>query len=301
MKSIIYITLFLIIPLLLLQRAFGSETEKREERRTERKARDKYLAAGPLFSFVKVVDHTTSPLLYKGFNFPGASIGYLVHSEKRIKTLESDFAAGNLKTSTVTPWYNPVNTSYLLVIRYNILYRLDRFSNEKFRWYIGPELNINGHSRVNYKYGNSAFTFDNYNGAGVASRIELPFSWENKELKCWFLKINRRDRDLRLSWQISMPLVSLMVRPTYVTITNFIDPELQAKITSDHVTGGFLVPLNIRSQTELTYILHNQNMLRLGYIWNFYNHDPGTNKVQSAFHGLIFSFMFKFNHKPSIQ
>ncbi|MFU8842895.1 MAG: hypothetical protein ACNA7V_03700 [Bacteroidales bacterium] len=301
MKPVIGIILIFISNLLMFPNAFGEEPGKREDRRTERKERDKYLGAGPLFSFVKVVDHTTSPLPYKGYNFPGASIGYHVHSTERIKTFETDFAAGNLNTSTETPWYNPVNTSYLVVARYNILYSLNKFSSETLRWYIGPEFNINGHFRVNYKYGNSAFTFDNYNGVGVASRIEFPFSWESRELKCWFLKINRRDRDLRLSWQVSMPLVSLMVRPTYVTITNFIDPELQTKITADHINGGFLVPLNIRSQTELTYILHNQNMLRLGYIWNFYNHNPGTNKVQSAFHGFVFSFMFKFNHKPSIK
>lgn len=301
MRSIILSSLALLTCFFWLQTGQASGTGSNEERKTERKNRDKYLGVGPFFSYTKVVDNTTSPLVYKGFNFPGASIGYHVHSAKRIKTFETDFAAGNLNTSTETPWYNPVNTSYLLVARYNILYRLNRFSTESLRWYIGPEFNINGHFRVNYKYGNSAFTFDNYNGVGVASRIELPFSWESRELKFWFIKINRRDRDLRLSWQVSMPLASFMVRPTYVTITNFIDPELQTKITTDHINGGFLIPLNIRSQTELTYILHNQNMIRLGYIWNFYSHDPGTNKVQSAFHGFVFSFMFKFNHKPSLQ
>jgi hypothetical protein len=301
MKSTFLSTLALLICAFWLQTSLASEKSSKEERKTERKSRDKYLGVGTFFSYAKVIDNTTSPLLYKGFNFPGASFGYLVHSAKRIKTFETEFAAGNLKTSTETPWYNPVNTNYLVIARYNILYRLNRFSNEKLRWYIGPEFNINGHFRVNYKYGNSAFTFDNYNGVGVASRIELPFSWESRELKFWFLKINRRDRDLRLSWQLSMPLASFMIRPTYVTITNFIAPELQTKITSEHMNGGILIPLNIRSQTEISYILHNQNMIKLGYIWNFYSHDPGFNKVQSAFHGFVFSFIFKFNHKPSIQ
>ena len=160
---------------------------------------------------------------------------------------------------------------------------------------LGPELNINGHFRVNYKYGNSAFTFDNYNGLGIASQFEFPFSYKAKKVKVWFMNFNRRDRDLRLSWQLSSPIVSFMIRPTYVTITNFIDPDLQSKITADHVSGGFFVPFNLRSQTDLYYILHNQNQIRISYVWNFFHHDPGYNKVQSVYHGLTLSLLYKFN------
>jgi hypothetical protein len=271
--------------------------EKKAERKNERKARDKYLGLGLGFSYVKVTDNATSPLLYKGFNFPFASIDYLVHSDKRIKTLEAGFSFGWLKTRTETPWYDPRMTSYLVSIRYNILYRVKQLLQNRVNWYVGPEFNINGHFRVNYKYGNSAFTFDNYNGIGVATRFEFPFGYKNKDCKFLGINFHRRDRDLRLSWQLSMPIASYLIRPTYVTITNFIDPDLQTKITPDHTTGGFFIPFNIRSQTELYYILHNQNMLKISYIWNFYSHDPGYNKVQSAYHGFLFSFVTKFNYK----
>lgn len=264
-----------------------------------RKARDRYLGLGLGFSYMKVTDNTTSPLMYKGVQFPYAKLDYLIHSKDRIKTLETEFSFGWLNTRTETPWYDPQNTSYLVVIRYNILYRFMSIAKDKINWYLGPEFNINGHFRVNYKYGNSAFTFDNYNGVGVATRFEFPFSYKSRKVKIWFMKFNRRDRNLRLSWQLSAPIVSFMIRPTYVTITNFIDPDLQTRVTSENTDGGFFVPLNIRSQTELYYELHNQNMLKLSYIWNFYNHDPGYNKVQSAYHGFLFSFIFKFNNKVS--
>jgi len=270
-------------------------------KKAERKARDKYLGLGLGLAYIHVTDNATSPLLYKGLQFPAAKLDYLVHSEKIIKTLEVDFSFGDLSTRTETPWYDPTNTSYFVAIRFNMLYNIKKLAKGRINWYIGPEVNINGHFRVNYKYGNSAFTFDNYNGLGVATRFEFPFSYTSKKVKVWFMNFNRRDRDLRLSWQLSMPVVSYMIRPTYVTITNFIAPDLQSKITSDHTDGGFFVPLNIRSQTELYYILHNQNMLKLSYIWNFYHHDPGYNKVQSAYHGFLFSFIFKFNQQPSTK
>jgi hypothetical protein len=272
---------------------------KKEDRKLKRKARDKYAYMGFGFSHVKVADNNTSPLMYKGFQFPYASLGYLNHSKKNIKTLEVDFSFGFLKSRTESPWYVPTNTSFYTNIRYDVLYYLRSFAKERINWYIGPEFNFNGHYRINNKYGNSAFTFDSYLGAGFASRFELPFSWKGRIYRFLGKDRNRRDRNLRLSWQLSTPVVSLLVRPTFVTITNFIDPELQAKITSEHISGGFFVPFNIRSQTELYYELHNQNMFKLSYVWNFYSHDPGYNKVQSAFHGLYFAFIFKFNNKKS--
>jgi hypothetical protein len=303
MKHLVVVSiliLFLIFPLRALTLDFpAGGKEKKEARKQKRKARDKYLVTGLGFSHVKVADKATSPLLYKGFEFPYAGIGYFNHSERTIKTLETEFSFGWLKTRTETPWYEPRNTSYYLAIRYNHLYHLITIFNNRVNWYLGPELNINGHFRVNYKYGNSAFTFDNYNGAGISTRFEFPFGHKSGTVKVWFIKFNRRDRDLRLSWQLSVPVVSFMIRPTYVTITNFIAPDMRTKITADHTGGGLLIPFNIRSQTELYYTLHNRNMLKIGYTWNFYHHDPGYNKVQSAFHGVMFSYIFKFNNNKT--
>jgi len=295
--SLILIFLFGLTPLSYCE---AQDTiNKKDARIIKRKARDKYLYMGLGFSHINVTDNTTSPLMYKGYQFPYTSIGYLNHSKKKIQTLEADFSFGFLNSRTETPWYDPQNTSYYTNIRYNILYYLRSFAKKRINWYIGPEFNINGHFRVNYKYGNSAFTFDNYNGVGFATRFELPFSWKSRKYRFLGKDRNRRNRELRLSWQLSTPVVSFIIRPTYVTITNFIDPDLQTKITSEHISGGLFVPFNLRSQTELYYVLHNQNMFKLSYVWNFFSHDPGYNKVQSAFHGLYFAFIFKFNNKTS--
>ncbi len=302
MKNKFLTVLFLCLIVFLISRpVHAGDRDKHELRKSERKARDKYLGLGIGSSFIKVRDEATSPLLYKGFEVPFVSLGYLTHSEKVIKTLETDFSFGWLKTRTQTPWYDQRNTSYYLAIRYNWLYRLPFLKEKKIRWYLGPELNINGHFRVNFKFDNSAFTFDNYNGIGFANRFELPFGYKSSEFKFLGIHFKRRDRNLRLSWQLSMPLASFVIRPTYVTITNFIDPELQRKITPEQVTGGIFIPFAVRSQTELYYLLHNGNMFKLSYVWSYFSHDPGYNKVQTAFHGLLFSFIFKFNYKAAEQ
>jgi hypothetical protein len=294
-KSLFPIVLIILQVLIIAATGYSFDKELRQQKKLERKARDKYLGLGLGGSYMKVIDNATSPLLYKGLNFPFISLSYLTHSDKIIKTFEMDFSFGQLKTRTETPWYDQRNTSFYLAFRYNQLYRIRKFEKINVSWYVGPEINSNSHFRINYKYENSVFNYDNYNGIGLATRFELPFSYKSKKFKFLFMNLKRRDRDLRLSWQLSTPLISLMVRPSYVTISNFIDPELRTAITSDNIDGGIFVPFNLRSQTELFYKLHNGNLFKLAYIWNFYHHDPGYNKVQSAFHAVCFSFIYKFN------
>jgi hypothetical protein len=294
-RSSLFLFFIIFQVLIIAVPGYSKDKGRRQQKKLERKSRDKYLGLGLGFSYMKVIDNATSPLLYKGLNIPFASLGYFTHSDRIIKTFETDFSYGQLKTRTETPWYDPRNTSYYIAFRYDILYRIKKFEKLSVNWYLGSEINSNSHFRINYKYENSAFNFDNYNGIGIATRLELPFTYKSTQFKFLGLYFKRRDRDLRLSWQLSSPVLSLMIRPTYVTITNFIDPELQTKITSDNTDGGLFVPFNLRSQTELHYKLHNGNMFRLTYIWNYYHHDPGYNKVQSAFHGFYFSLVFRFN------
>jgi hypothetical protein len=291
---LIAIAFLFIMPLLLL----SQENSKKEMRKLERKARDKYLVTGFGGSLVKATDNATSPLMYKGFA-PAVSINYLVHSEHVIKALETDFSYGWLSSRTNSPWYQQQNTSIIFNLRFYKLYQLKKIFNNKLNCYLGGEVFINNFYRINYKYGNSALNFESYAGLGPTTRFEFPFGHKARHVKIWFMNFNRRDRDLRLSFQASLPLVNFLVRPTYVTVTNFIDPELQSAITSDNMYGGFLIPFSVRTHTELYYILHNQNMLKLSYGWNFFSHDPGFNKVQTATHSFLFSYIFKFNYKTN--
>ena len=198
------LTFFSFLTYLLLSSifCFAQDKTKKESRIQERKARDKYLVTGFGGSIVKALDHATSPLIYKGFA-PAASLGYLVHSEKVIKALETDFSFGFLNPRTESPWYQQQNTSIIFNIRFYKLYQLQRILNEKVNWYLGGEVFINTAFRINNKYGNSAFNFEGYTGLAAATRFDFPFSYKARKVKIWFMKFNRRDRNLRLSFQIS--------------------------------------------------------------------------------------------------
>jgi len=261
-----------------------ADKEKKEERKIEKKSRSRYLWLGMGLSIVKVIDNATSPLLYKGVEFPYVSLGFMAHSDKKIRIFEIDYSSGSLKSRTETDWEDLRINSYYIVLRFNKLYRVRPIWKDRINWYLGPEANGNIHVRYNPKFENSSVNYDTYFGLGISNRFELP--------------LQTKKRRLRFSWQLSMPIVGFIIRPSYVTIPHYFDSNIMATLTTK---GGFFVPFNIRSQLEFYYELRNQNMFKLSYIWNFMNHNPGYNKVQSAFHGIQFSFIYKLNYHKKEQ
>ena len=283
--------------LFLQQNIVAQETkqERKNRKKTERKARNKYLGAGIGLAKMSAKDKATSPLLYSG---PSAiaNLDYLVHSDKLIKTVE--FAAGASMLLTDEDTHYGLTRSYAYGLYFNFRFthnfKVFQFANDKVGWYVGPGLNFTNFSRINPKYGNSMFNYEYMSGIGVSNRIEFPFSYKSKDFKFLGLKFHRRDRDLRLSWKLYLPVFTSIYRPGYVVVPNFIDPETEL-YNSDNLKTGIFTFLQIQSEINLHYQLHNGNMLRFSYLWEYYQYKPGSNNVQGAMNGLSFSFMFKFN------
>ncbi len=295
----IFTIIFLL--LLLLSKAGHSQEKKqgtksvtRALKKTERKARNKYLSSG--FGIVKMSakDKATSPLLYSGATAFG-NLQYLVHSHKLIKTFEISAAGGTLKTDKEShPVTRSSATGLYFDLRFLYLAKLIDFAKDKVTWYLGGGIDFTNYARINYKYGNSAYNYEFMLDAGVASRIEFPFGHKSKDCKFLGMRLHRRDRRYRLSWQIYLPVAGMIYRPGYVTVTNFSDPE-EKLFNGDNLKGGIFRFFQINSTVELFYILHNGNMLKLSYLWEYHQYNPGYNKVQGALNGIYFSFIFRFN------
>jgi hypothetical protein len=289
--------LVLLISLFIFQPVFSQETkaDRKLRKKTERKARGKYLSSGFGVMKMSAKDKATSPLLYSG---PAAfaNLEYLIHSEKLIKTFGLSAGGGTLRTDKE---YHPgLTRGYATGIYFNFrflyLMKIMKFAKDKVTWHIGPGLDLTNYSRINFKYGNSAYNYEYMLDIGVASRIEFPFGYKSKECKFLGMKFRRRDRQYRLSWQIYMPVAGSVFRPGYVSITNFSAPE-ESVFNSTILQTGVFKYFELSSNIELFYLLHNGNMLKLSYLWEYYQFNPGFNKVQGALNGVYFSFVFKFN------
>lgn len=273
-----------------------SKAEKKLKKKTERKARDKSLSSGFGVFKMSAKDKATSPLLYSGPAGFG-NLQYLVHSEKLIKTFDLSVGGGTLKTGKETHY--GLTRGYATGVYFNFrflhFWKVMQFAKDKLTWYIAPGIDFTNYSRINFKYGNSAYNYEYMLNIGAGSRIEFPFGYKSRECKFLGMKFRRRDRQYRLSWQVYLPVVGTIFRPGYVSITNFSNPE-ESVFNSAVLKTGVFKYFEISSNIELFYILHNGNMLKLSYLWEYYQFNPGFNKVQGALNGVYFSFVFKFNN-----
>ncbi|GAB4321686.1 MAG: hypothetical protein Kow00127_14180 [Bacteroidales bacterium] len=257
-----------------------------------RKARNRFLMIGTGLGNYKSIDYATSPLLYSGTIYSGMA-AYEVESFERVTFLRFRTSYGALKSNVETPWFNPRNLAALATFSYNTLFRL----NHSNAWYLylGPLALFDGQFRVNTKYGNSALTFNTLFSAGLSFRVQHPFEWKATSFKFLGIKFNRRDRKLALFSHVNLPVYNILFRPTYVTITNFIVPEMQMAITPEQIFGGTFSPLAVYIESGVSYYLQNNNALRFSYEWSFLQHNAGDNKIQSASHLFSFGLLLRFN------
>jgi hypothetical protein len=299
MKDIRFgILLFLLAFSILSLESLSQEikSDKKQLKKAERKARDKFLSSG--FGVLKMSgkDKATSPLLYSG---PTAMLDleYLVHSDNIIKTFDLSAAVGILRTDKNA--IKSINRGQAIGINFNFhfdhLHRSFKKEGRKLKYYLGGGLDFSNYSRVNYKFQNALYNYEYMFSLGLAGRMELPFSYKSKKVKFLGMNFNRRDRDLRLSWQMYIPVFTSIYRPNYVSILNFADPDVPL-INPDNFKAGIFSYFQFRSKLELFYILHNGNQLKLSYLWEFYQYNPGYNKVQGALNGAYFSFIFRLNN-----
>ena len=283
--------------LLFSQSIYAQETkqERKTRKKTERKARNKYLGAGIGLAKMSAKDKATSPLLYAG-TVALANMQYLVHSEELIKTVDLSLGGGYISTNKDTHY--GLTRSRATGIHFNFRFthnqKVLQFAKDKLSWYVGPGINFTNFSRINYKFGNALYNYEYMAGIGVSSQMEFPFSYKSKDCKFLGMNLHRRDRNLRLSWQLYLPVFTSIYRPNYVTILNFIDPETPV-FNSNNLDSGIFTFLEIQSNIDLYYYLQNGNMLKLTYLWEYHQYKPGYNNVQGAMNGFSFSFVFKFN------
>ena len=261
-------------------------------KKTERKSRNRYLLFNIGTGITKQKDQTVSPLLYKGNNF-SFGLSYMRLDKRKINIYNLNFNTASLSLSN-TDIYQGSNTS---VYNFNLdIYSLYGITDigTKLRFYLGWHLTNNFTMSYNAKYMNSAVVMGFFMENGITTRIDLPFSWKAKNSKFLFFKIKRKDRQLRASFMLSLPLfTNTLLRPEYAGITNFVDGKSNISTETKTCTYGKYFALN--TKLELLYELGNYNLFKIAYNWNFLHYNPGYNKLQIANHYFLLSFVFKLN------
>ncbi len=222
-------------------------------------------------------DRAMSPLLYEGLQ-GAAMIGVEVEGAKVLHRVESQFWFG--ETSAARRGGTTENLAYALNGSY--LRRLNP-ANGYWIWRAGPAFSSWGSLRYHTSLVNSNYFYDLFLSLGASGAVERPF------------RLMRRQWST--GWQLSVPVLSWGLRPTYSGLVAATpEEELTAGPYLEEARAGtFGVLSRVQSRLHLRYALPNENAISLLYYWEVFRSDLGYHKVTHAMNGLQLNLSIKLS------
>lgn len=270
---------------------------KKYQRKLERKRSNKFIAAHIGLVSYNYKDFIVSPLVYSGMKLT-ESVQYYSRGDKKIMSLRFNLASGNLKNKVKVAESPTKLTHYYL--EFYRLYYVSSFLRDQWKLYLGYNPSINFDFRTNPKYQNSAVQYNGQIDLAPMMQIDRRF-----DLSANGRFFRKKDKSIRLAWQLSIPVVSLVTRPTYNGISPGMGPA--DKVVSDLVFGQFIGGLEGRSLNHYfrmantisaDFYFRNNNGIRLSYVSdvvNMYKNIEGR-RLQYSNGGFMIGLLFKLDN-----
>ncbi|MEZ5017146.1 MAG: hypothetical protein R2800_08830 [Flavipsychrobacter sp.] len=254
----------------------------------QRKLRPKYMQVGMGFNRGAVQDFATSPITYKGLLFNYSLARLNMDSKKEVKA-GVRFNHGKYGYSREEGIPVATNASaYLLFLNYYSLYRINRWSNDKWNIKLGGAFDVVGDLRINSAFMNAAVGFEVFNTLALSGKATRVFRRDHAvDKKLWFIKYQLKPTVRTLSYRFNVPVVNGYYRNGY------------AYVREGSLTAGYQYKLfsGVRLNSELAYThqMQNGNMWRASYFWDAYTTGGDHNRFEMANHIFEFSILFHLN------
>ncbi|MCO6475617.1 MAG: hypothetical protein J5I94_03295 [Phaeodactylibacter sp.] len=233
----------------------------------------RYLELGLGATFHRLQDPAVSPMPYSG-----GPLGIYLAFEKRkphsISRLSLGGDLGKLNSKNATELRPMASTYFQADLSYQYLRRLTGRSASRLIWFVGGRYRWHNSIRVTPQNDTGFISFFIANSINASTRMETDFQLFEREVK--------------LGWTGTLPLLSHVIRPSYLNLYNYIDPEHDW--LNERLQDSEWLTLNrfpgLQSRLELSYPIAGENQLRFAYEWEFYHYD-GQRRVNAARHGFM--------------
>lgn len=240
----------------------------------------RYLTLGLASYYMKLNDQHISPLNYMGGSFL-MQVGAFKRKRKTIRNLSFSGTSTILSPKPDDREIDPKGKFYRLDLSYSQHYYLRSFNEGSYRWFVGGKIRSATNVRLNPQLDGGFITFLFANGIYASSVLE-------REIKI-------SSRPLTLSWQLDLPIVNHVIRPSFLNIYDFVNPEndwLEERL-EDSSLKAINQYSNITSTVSLLYPISSGNILKFSYEWDFYHINSGLIATRGS-HTYMFSFLFNF-------
>ncbi|HEX3006029.1 MAG TPA: hypothetical protein VHO90_00280 [Bacteroidales bacterium] len=240
-----------------------------------------------------VRDLGTSPLTYKGY-LPQIHLQYLFLNKRYSGILEENFSIGYLKTRNYPDPDDNRAVSYNNELAFDLLYSLK--SSQKTSFYMGGQLGTLVDIRSNEKYNNANLNYEILATLSPTVLFEYRTSLKKGDLVSESLNQRKRDRDFKFQYILTVPVLTGILRPGYVTISDFVD-DSGLVLTKDNITlSSFDHLVCFKNRFNFYYILHNNNMLKLNYNLSYFSYYGNYNPVRGFSSSFMVSVVFRFSN-----
>ena len=295
-RIMLKISLHFIIWLTSLHGLYASESFQDTVPGKTKKSFHNFLQVGIIGSHYSVRDISTSPLIYSGF-LTGAHLGYLMYSERLKYNLDYNFLYGHLTTRNYPETDGNRALSFCNYLDISVQKRIFMAFESKWWLWVGADVSAITNIRSNTKYNNANLNYEGFASLGSIISFERVLKLEAKEINLGFFRYPLRNRELKLVFSAFIPVVSEAYRPDYSVIDDFVDGSRKVLEVKRLTFSTFNRYVSATCKIEVFYYLHNRNMFKFGYNWNYYNYTPAFNPVASVNGSLTFSIVFRFSNK----
>lgn len=247
----------------------------------------KYLGIGILGDYQSSRDFGVSPLIYKGYHFGGT--GELGFEGKRWDiAIDGGVGVGESKVTKVA-----VFTAESTVFYYNgrFLYKIWDKNDGKLDFRAGLHLGGYSAQRVTPAFLNASLVWESINTLFVSGKLNWRLSYAQSERKLLFIKQREGTRYLKLSTQLSLPVLNAVWRPDYAYIDDFSDGDADVFENNKLRFGG----LRLQWRSDAYYYLLNGNAIRLSYLWDALRSSGEINRLELGHHQLLLGMMIRLN------
>lgn len=251
------------------------------------KKKSHFLEVGLGFNYHSIRDKGTSPLTYKGL-LPSIHLQYFIQNDRFLGILDENFNIGYIRSGTSSGRSKAI--SYNNTLAFSALFKVNGVKRTTF--FAGGELGSMANIRVNDKFSNADLNYDIMAFVASSAMIE----WNGGKLNLSFTPDKKKHREFKLQYIVSVPVFTALLRPGYVTINDFADDKSLAIETENTRFVSFDHLFLIKNRFTLYYILHNENMIKFNYSFDYFSYYPNYNPVKGFHSTYMLSLVFRFNN-----
>lgn len=252
-----------------------------------------FLEIGLGTDYHAVRDKGTSPLTYEGL-LPAIHLQYFISNKRFMFIIDENFYVGNLRTRNYDYDDKNIALSYNNELSFSTLYNVKNYKSSTL--YFGGEFGTIANIRLNEKFNNANLNYEIMASLAPSAMLEYRTSWNGGKINLGFFTLKKRDRNFKLQYGLSLPLITTILRPGFVTISDFVDNNSLPVEMENVRVASFDHLFVVKNKFNLYYVLYNNNLLKLNYTLNYFSFYRDFNPVKGFNSAFFVSIVFRFSN-----